>query len=196
MHRILPALVETAAAAVFLIPIFLCLHIRKFHSAKTSLSAFVFALYLCAVYAMAGLPDVRYIRFDPGMNLIPFRYMLQDTSTYWNLLMFVPLGCLLPMLRGKFRSFSKTLLLGFVMSVFIEFLQLFTYRATDVNDLITNTLGTVLGYLLGMLLLKCFPKVSLREDQKELRTIFTVVLLVMFFLQPFTAPFFWSLIYR
>ena len=196
MHRILSAAVETAAAAVFVIPVFLHLHKVKFQSSKTSLTALFFALYLCAVYSTVGLPDVRYIRFDPGMNLIPFRYMFQDASTYWNLLLFAPLGCFLPLLRSKFRSFPRTLLFGFGMSVFIEFFQLFTHRATDVNDLITNTLGTVLGYLLGMVWLKCFPKLSVSDDRNTLPAVFVTVLIVMFFLQPFSAPLFWSFLYR
>lgn len=39
-------------------------------------------------------------------------------------------------------------MLGFGLSLTIELAQLFTqYRATDVDDLITNTVGTLLGYL-------------------------------------------------
>ncbi len=38
---------------------------------------------------------------------------------------------------------------GFVTSALIELLQLFCFRATDVDDLLMNTLGAFLGYLLA-----------------------------------------------
>ena len=46
------------------------------------------------------------------------------------------------------------------MSLAMEVLQLFTFRATDVDDLIMNTLGTLLGYFIGALIVR-------RADKKE-----------------------------
>lgn len=48
--------------------------------------------------------------------------------------------------------------LGFFMSLTIEICQLFCFRATDVDDLIMNTLGAFLGYLCWKLLKLVFPK--------------------------------------
>lgn len=195
MNRILFSCVEVAAAAVFLIPFFLHLNKVKFQSGKTTAAALVFALYLCAVYAMVGLPNVTYIRFDPRFNFTPFQYMFSDFTTLLNILLFMPLGFFLPVLRSKFRSFGVTVLFGFCMSMFIEILQIFTLRATDVNDLMTNTLGTVLGYWIGRLILMVFPRLRLAEETKEMRTICIAVLAVMFFLQPFPASLFRKLLY-
>ncbi len=194
MNRIIPASLETAVAAVFLIPIFIYYHKTKFYSRRTTLTALAFALYLCAVYAMAGLPNAAYVRLDPNFNFIPFRYLFTDHTSWLNILLFIPLGCFLPVLRRKFRHFGPTLLFGFGLSVFIELLQIFTFRATDINDLMTNTLGTILGYLSGRLLLRAFPDLHLREDTRELRTICITVFLVMFFLQPFLSSAVWKLI--
>ena len=44
------------------------------------------------------------------------------------------------------------------MSLTIEICQLFCFRATDVDDLIMNTLGAFLGYLCWKLLKLVFPK--------------------------------------
>lgn len=42
---------------------------------------------------------------------------------------------------------KNTLLIGCGLSFSIEIVQLFTlYRATDINDLITNIVGTLIGY--------------------------------------------------
>lgn len=119
--------------------------------------------------------------------------MFTDFSTLLNVLLFIPLGGFLPILRSKFRSFPKTLLLGFSTSAFIEVFQIFTFRATDVNDLMTNSLGTAIGYFLGMLLIRLFPKIIMEEDPRQIRIIFAVSVLVMFFLQPFSASLLWNL---
>jgi len=89
----------------------------------------------------------------------------KDRSLWWRLLksndlfllvantvMMVPLGFYL---RYYFRfDLKKTILCGFLVSLFFELTQLSglygfypkPYRYTDVDDLITNTLGTVIGY--------------------------------------------------
>lgn len=88
-----------------------------------------------------------------------------------NILMFGPLGLLLPLLWKCFRKFSKTVLFGFVISFTIEFSQLFLARGTDIDDLILNTIGTMLGYLTFVILCKLFPKFTkkftLQDDMEK-----------------------------
>lgn len=194
MRILIPALLETAAAAVFLVPVFLYLHRRRFHNARTTVASVLLSLYLCTVYTIAGLPNVLYVRFDPNFNFVPFRYFFTDFSTLLNVFLFVPMGIFLPVLRSKFRSFFKTMAVGLLSSTVIELLQIFTFRATDVNDLITNSLGTAIGFILGILLIRLFPRITMEEDPRQIRIIFGVSLLVMFFLQPFTASLLWKLL--
>ncbi|HCM90232.1 MULTISPECIES: VanZ family protein [Vagococcus] len=85
--------------------------------------------------------------FDPNISFIPFGTGILH-SDYLNILMFVPLGFLLPLMWSKYHSFKETLKYAFFLSLFIELSQLFTrFRATDINDLITNTFGAVIGWL-------------------------------------------------
>lgn len=72
-----------------------------------------------------------------------------------NMVMLTPLGIYL---RYYFKcSFKKTLLFGFLTSLFYETTQLSglyfiypqPYRCPDVNDLMTNTFGAVLGYAIA-----------------------------------------------
>ena len=64
-----------------------------------------------------------------------------------NIFLFVPLGFLCPFISKSYQSVKNTLLIGCGLSVTIEIVQLFTlYRATDINDLITNIVGTLIGY--------------------------------------------------
>lgn len=192
MHRLSYACLETAIAAVFLIPIFYYYHKTKFHSKRTTIVALLFSLYLCAVYSMVGLPNATYFRFRPNYNIVPFRYFFSDFTSLLNVFLFIPLGFFLPVLREKFRKFIPVLLFGFLMSVLIEVMQIFTLRATDINDLMTNTLGTILGYFVGKLLLRTFPELILPEETQELRTICVTTVLVMFFLHPFLSGAIWT----
>lgn len=64
-----------------------------------------------------------------------------------NILMFVPLGFWLPVGKEKFRVFWKTYLVGFLLTVVIEGLQLIlSLGLFEVADLFNNTLGTMIGY--------------------------------------------------
>ncbi|MDD3218143.1 MAG: VanZ family protein [Lachnospiraceae bacterium] len=77
-----------------------------------------------------------------------------------NLLMFFPVGFLFPLLWERFRSMKKTVCTGFLISLMIECSQLFLARGTDVDDLILNTLGTLLGYGCYRLFVRIMPRFS------------------------------------
>ena len=194
MSRLYPALMEAAAASLFLVPFLLR---RRTHmGTRTSIVLqTVFAVYLSAVYAVAGLPCIFYIRFRPNLNTIPFLYMFSDyTTSLLNVLLFLPFGIFLPVLWTTFRSLFRTVLCGLLLSSAIEFLQIFTYRATDVNDLITNTLGTLLGYFIGMLIVKIFPKPTYCSTICTFSSLLLAVFCVMFFVQPLFVRILFSII--
>ena len=65
-----------------------------------------------------------------------------------NVLIFAPLGILPPLLWKRWRHLWTTVPLSAGVSCLIEFLQLFLGRSVDVDDVILNTLGGLLGYLL------------------------------------------------
>ncbi len=104
-----------------------------------------------------------------GINLTPFatiRSMLAFGGTgqklinlAGNVLIFVPLGVLPPLLWRKWRHLWAALLLSLSTSCIIEFLQLFLGRSVDVDDLLLNVLGGLTGYILAWLALKLFKKV-------------------------------------
>ena len=65
-----------------------------------------------------------------------------------NVLAFVPFGAILPVISRRMRGFFRVMLLGFSFSFLVECTQLVTRVGTfDVDDLMLNTLGAVLGYL-------------------------------------------------
>ena len=74
------------------------------------------------------------------------------------MLMFVPLGFLLPVVFKNFRSTFKTTLLVFLFSFSIEVIQYFIGRSADIDDLILNTLGGIIGYGIFILFNKCLQR--------------------------------------
>lgn len=65
-----------------------------------------------------------------------------------NIVVFTPLGWLLPALTSRADTLTRTLVIGFAVSLTIELLQLISaQRVADVDDLLLNVAGTFLGYL-------------------------------------------------
>ena len=64
-----------------------------------------------------------------------------------NAAMFIPSGIVLPIIYKRLDSFIKVILAGGGISLCIEMMQLpFSVRASDIDDLILNTAGVMLGY--------------------------------------------------
>lgn len=85
-------------------------------------------------------------------------------SWFWfllagNIAMFMPLG-FFPGLLWRKWTWWKALLVGFCTSFTIEFVQFFIGRSTDIDDVILNTTGAVMGYALYWALTKIWPGVG------------------------------------
>ena len=187
MYRIYSTGIETAAASAILIPILFLYHIFIFHNIKKTAAYILFSLYLAAICFLVGFPNIAGMRIVLSHNFIPLRGMLTDiTNSYLNVLLFIPLGIFVPCLWPEYRSMMKTVGLGLMTSLGIEILQIFTFRATDINDLITNAAGTMIGYLIGKLIINRFPQLNwLGCKERELYLLYVTVGVVMFFSQPF-----------
>lgn len=130
---------------------------RNLPKLKTTVISLLLYYYLWLVFAnvtgTAGLSEICRVYllgesfFNPGINLIPFADGF-SLSFLLNILLFLPLGLLCPIISHSFRNIRSVLLLSLGISLCIEVSQLFTlHRATDINDLITNVAGAVIGYL-------------------------------------------------
>ena len=194
MYRFYLAAVDMLPAALLLAPVYLVLNKAYFHNARKSILYFLFAGYLSVLYVLVGLPNVTYIRPEINLNLVPIIGMIEDwKNSILNILLFIPLGVALPFLWNKFRTKRNSVLFGFAVSFVIELLQILTYRATDINDLITNTLGTYLGFLCAKCLLKKH-QIAGENRTREAGIVTLSVLLVMFFVYPFVSSALWDLI--
>ena len=154
MRFLLYSLVDVLSAAVVAVPlVWLFQRFRGERGWGRYMLSGLFVLYLCEMFDVVGIPAIQYIRWEPNISLIPF-----SDETGWlgvqrvlNAVMFAPFGFLLPVLWCKCRKWKVTVLAGFLLSLTIEVLQMFCFRATDVDDLLMNTLGAFLGYFLAWL---------------------------------------------
>ena len=65
-----------------------------------------------------------------------------------NVIGFMPFGFILPLVSNRFRKWYMVLLCGFLLTLLVESVQLITgIGIFDVDDMILNTMGALLGYL-------------------------------------------------
>lgn len=161
-------LVAAAAVAVFLT----ARHIhrkkyggqRKFPWGRALLYLIALCYFAVVLYATMLRGSGHYREY----NLHLFRAWREAWNQYsvknWanvllNVAMFLPMGFLLPLLGRKLRKWYLTIPIGFGVSLAIELIQLAIGRGIcDVDDLFANTLGTVMGYFVIMILLSFVEK--------------------------------------
>ncbi|MBG9454645.1 hypothetical protein ABE61_11430 [Lysinibacillus sphaericus] len=112
-------------------------------------------------YSLGELGLFDYSNWRVTTNFIPFDTILRyiNYAQYFNvdiiiinllgnLLIFTPMGFLLPLLSKKCRKAWIVICIGFISSLAVETIQfIFTVGSADIDDLILNTLGAWLGYL-------------------------------------------------
>lgn len=152
-------------------------------------------VYLSEVYLIVGLPGIPYFRWSPNLSLLPFRdfgdarFFIQIGL---NALMFVPLGFLLPLLWPRYRQLSRLAAVGALNSAMIELLQLFSFRATDIDDFLMNTLGAVIGFFLVCRWI--VPQAAAPgKDGAEFWYTNLLIVLTTIFIRPFAADLIYSL---
>jgi hypothetical protein len=78
-----------------------------------------------------------------------------------NVLLFIPLGFICPWSFKKFRNPLRCIGAGFIMSLFIETIQLITGRGYfQIDDIITNTMGMAVGYVVYQAVYLCIKLIT------------------------------------
>ena len=101
-----------------------------------------------------------WVNFKPLIYLFDYPTMKEALlNLIGNTAMFIPLGIVWPAVFKKLNTHRKVIAAGFGVSLTIEILQLpFFGRATDIDDLILNTLGFLIGYGIYLLTKKLCGK--------------------------------------
>ncbi|HVV09187.1 VanZ family protein [Amycolatopsis sp.] len=158
--------------------------------------SFVFYLLAIAMQTIVPLPDGNAYcagqTYASSPQLQPFNFVevvAQRAHGHWspramlhnpaiwttalNVVMLAPLGIFLRYLRNL--RLLPTVLIGFGISLFFELTQLTglwfvypcPYRLFSVDDLILNTTGVALGWLVGGPLIKALPSLAAERDRRR-----------------------------
>ncbi|MBD3919964.1 VanZ family protein [Paenibacillus sp. PR3] len=160
-----------------LIPLFLVLFMhygiktlsRRIYAVPQFILIFSFIVYSLAVIDLVFFPiDVnigQYANQTPWYKTINFIPILTiDIKTFvLNIVMMIPLGIYLPLLKSKFNRAASVAWFALWISLSFEVLQMIVRialgsgRSTDINDLIANTIGGAVGFLAYKILIKAKP---------------------------------------
>lgn len=107
------------------------------------------------------------------INIFPFIYLFDYPTLreallniIGNITMFIPLGIVWPSVYKKLDAHKKVICAGFGFSLFIEILQLPFYdRVSDIDDLLLNTFGFLIGYVIYLLVKKANRK-KVRDNER------------------------------
>jgi glycopeptide antibiotics resistance protein len=154
-----------------------CFLLRKRVPPKKQIACFLFGA--CVIMVLAATVVVGATgtaAADRSLNLVPFR-VFQETwdmpqpkkiaQTIANIVMFIPLGIMLPTAFRGMRYFWKTALSLTLFSLAIETAQYFTGRSADIDDLMLNASGGILGYLAFFIISKLVRKKRSRKSRRK-----------------------------
>lgn len=141
---------------------------------RENITKAVFIIYIIGVLSLTFIVRETMILRTPdnrGVILEPFReidaMLHQPNHFFWfmqiflNILLFVPLGFLLPIISEQFRSLWLTTVTGFIFSAGIETMQYITGRGlTEVDDVINNTAGALVGYILYVTVMWMYTRIQ------------------------------------
>lgn len=112
-----------------------------------------FALIMArSLQRVSFIENISRVQIFPFKTIIGFFYegvssTIIIQNILGNILAFSPLGFLLPLLSNKYNKVKKIFVVGLITSLTIELIQLFFYLgSSDIDDIILNVLGTIIGF--------------------------------------------------
>lgn len=154
-------------SVVFLLPQLLFRQLTFRGTAITVYASMLFSATFLPIQTVAPRQSVQLVPFQWIADTLRDGQIAFDQMTL-NVLLFVPLGAML-MFWGK-RTAGQAALIGYGVSLLIEGSQLlWANRIFDVDDLITNTTGTALGWLGALAAVKVYARAKAASvPQREL----------------------------
>ena len=121
-------------------------------------SYLVVLVYVMLLFQLVTSTDINY---HSGINYIPFteifRYKVGSTlfllNVVGNIIIFIPFGIFITKVL-KTNKFLPLFIVSIIASLCIESVQLYIGRAFDVDDILLNCLGSILGWFIYVILNK------------------------------------------
>lgn len=145
---------------------------RRF-SLKHELLLTIYVLYLVSLASVVFFPDRKEMFGDNGEYLIlpvystipgHMTFGILEEFGFWsreflinifgNIIVFIPVGFLTPLVQKRARNVKNALCFAVVFPLCIEFVQAFIGRTADIDDVVLNFSGLMLGWLIYAIILK------------------------------------------
>lgn len=145
-----------------------------------------FVIYILLLFGLVTNTDVQ----SYGHNFIPFReimrYKIGSKYFYWNvignIMIFVPFGFFISSYLNS-QKMNRPLLITLITSLTIELVQMFIDRSFDVDDILLNCTGGLIGFLLfiGLSAIKRhLPKFLQRDLVYNILTGILIVIIIIY----------------
>ena len=141
----------------------------------------LFLIYILQLFQIVTTNDINV--YVGGINLVPFKEMTRYSigslgfikNTLGNIVLFIPYGffCF-------YYTKEKRISVGFIVAILasfcIEFVQFLIGRAFDIDDIILNVLGAIIGFLIYKLLFLISKVFNIKKFIKILNLSFLKIL--------------------
>lgn len=195
-NNIWPMLVVFIVAISLIRFFYLQTHREKFFFYK-EVCYLVAIIYIWLLFEILTMSELNSIS---GMNLVPFSEIMRykfGTKMFMynvvgNILIFIPFGYLI----GSYVNPKKiwpVLITTITTSTVVEFVQLKIGRSFDIDDIILNLLGSVIGFLLYVGLNAIVKRMPDALKSNTCKNILTVILLILFGIYVFG---YWGVIFK
>lgn len=146
----------------------------------------LFVTYILLLFELVTIRDVEF----GGINWMPFKEILRydiGTELFYrqvigNIILFIPFGYFATY-YAKLTKIRHIFFITFVTSTTIEIVQRFIGRSFDVDDIILNVVGGIIGFLLFIgidAIRKKLPKVFQNDLFYNILAIILLILIVLY----------------
>lgn len=147
----------------------------------------IYFLFLCWLvlfkfsFSFEDIPRYSAINLDPFHDAL--NHPIRTREIIYNILIFIPYGILISIAKEN-KSILNRVFQIFLTSLVFEILQfVFMIGSSDVNDLITNTLGGIIGIVIYGIFKKVFGRNSVKiiNTLSIIFLVFAVIFIVILF---------------
>ena len=179
----------------FLTTAFYLLTYKKYLKGKKKPNIKNTAIYLALIGYLFIVLGLTFLNRSGGMaRILNFRFLSSYQEAWYsldssgwkfiilNILMTLPLGMMLPLLNKRFRILKWTMLVSFLMTLFIEMGQFITGRGSFVlDDIFNNLLGALIGYGLVMAMINLIENNKKEKFKKSLMYLTPMLVVILIF---------------
>lgn len=171
---------------IILLRVFTILNTSKKFILHEELLLLLFITYILFLFELVTSRDV----YMNGTNLVPFREMFRypvgsenfNRQVIGNILLFMPFG-FFATYYTKIKKISSISFMSILVSLTIEVVQKYIGRSFDVDDIILNVVGGILGFLVHIgldAIRKKLPSIFQKDGFYNFLSILLVIIICLY----------------